>query len=142
MTDIVSGVLLTDALEIHTLEVPKARSINEDTEKADLLDWMKFFDAKSEEELNMLAQKSPAMKRATLRLLELSADEKARQLYEARLKEQRDSYARERGASNERAVAIARNMLLNGEPVDKIVQYTDLSREEVEGIGETGETGR
>jgi len=46
----------------------------------------------------MLAQKSPAMKRATLRLLELSADEKARQLYEARLKEQRDNYAREKGA--------------------------------------------
>jgi len=96
--DIINGVLLTDALEIHTLEIPKARQVNEDAERVDLLDWMKFFDAKTEEELTMLAQKSPAMKRATLRLLELSADEKARQLYEARLKEQRDSYAREKGA--------------------------------------------
>jgi len=41
--DIESGVLLTDALEIHTLEVPKARIVDEDAESADLLNWMKFF---------------------------------------------------------------------------------------------------
>jgi len=128
--DIESGVLLTDALEIHTLEVPKARKLNEDTERADLLDWMKFFDAKTEEELNMLAQKSPAMKRAALRLLELSADEKARQLYEARLKEQRDSYAREKGA----VLNVARNALDMGLSVDDIIKLTGLSHEEVEGL--------
>ena len=128
--DIESKILLTDALEIHTLEVPKARSINEDTEKADLLDWMKFFDVKTEEELNMLAQKSPAMRRATLRLLELSADEKARQLYEARLKEQRDSYAREKGA----ILNVAKNLLNAGDSVDKTVSVTGLTREEVEGL--------
>jgi predicted transposase/invertase (TIGR01784 family) len=128
--DIETGILLTDALEIHTLEVPKARIVNEDAERADLLNWMRFFDAKTEEELNMLAQKSPAMKRATLRLLELSADEKARQLYEARLKEKRDSYAREKGA----ILTVARNMIVNGESVDKIVLYTGLTREEVESL--------
>jgi len=128
--DIESGVLLTDALEVHTLEVPKARKVNEDTEKADLLDWMKFFDVKTEEELNMLAQKSPAMKRATLRLLELSADEKARQLYEARLKEQRDSYAREKGA----ILNVAKNLVGMNMPLDKIVEATGLTREEVEGL--------
>jgi len=125
-----TGILLTDALEIHTLEVPKARKVNDDAEETDLLDWMKFFDIKTEEELNMLAQKSPAMRRATLRLKELSADEKARQLYEARLKEQRDNYAREKGA----ILAVARNMIVNGESVDKIVLYTGLTREEVESL--------
>ena len=122
--------MLTDALEIHTLEVPKARKINEDSERADLLDWMKFFDVKTEEELYMLAQKSPAMKRATLRLLELSADEKARQLYEARLKEQRDNYAREKGI----ILNVAKNLLNAGDSVDKIVGVTGLTREEVEGL--------
>ena len=48
--DIESKVLLTDALEIHTLEIPKARKVIEDTEKAHLLNWMKFFDAKTEED--------------------------------------------------------------------------------------------
>jgi len=91
---------------------------------------MKFFDAKTEEELNMLAQKSPAMKRAALRLLELSADEKARQLYEARLKEQRDSYAREKGA----ILNVARNALNMGLPVDDIIKLTGLSHKEVGGL--------
>ena len=60
--------------------------------------------------------------------MELSADEKARQIYETRLKEQRDSYAREKGA----IFAIAKNMLNNGEPRDKIIMYTNLSSEEIE----------
>ena len=132
--DIESGVLLTDALEIHTLEVPKARKLDDSEEKADLLNWMKFFDIKTEEELNMLAQKSPAMRRATLRLMELSADEKARQLYEARLKEQRDSYAREQGASNERAITIAKKLLGMNIPLEKIIEATGLARDEVEGL--------
>ena len=126
--DIESGVLLTDALEIHTLEVPKARKLNADTTKADLLNWMKFFDAKTEEELKVLAQKSPTMQKATLRLIELSADEKARQLYEARLKEQRDSYAREKGA----IFAVAKNLLRRNRPIEEIVEDTGLTHEEVE----------
>jgi len=126
--DIESGIQLTDNLEIHTLEVPKTRKLNECTQKADLLNWMKFFDAKTEEELKMLAEKSPTMKKASLRLMELSADEKARQLYEARLKEQRDSYAREKGA----IFAVAKNMLMNGETYDKIIMYTNLTHEEID----------
>jgi len=126
--DIESGVLLTDNLEIHTLEVPKTRKLNECTEKSDLLNWMKFFDAKTEEELKMLAERSPTMKKASLRLLELSADEKARQLYEARLKEQRDGYARERGA----LFAVAKNMLEDGEPLDKVMKYFNLTLDDIE----------
>jgi len=125
---------LTDALEIHTLEVPKSRKVSEDAERADLLDWMKFFDVKTEEELNMLAKKSPAMKRASLRLLELSADEKARQLYEARLKEQRDNYAREQGAKKEGILLVARNALSMGLSADDIIKLTGLTREEIESL--------
>ena len=126
--DIESGVLLSDVLEIHTLEVPKARKLDADTAKADLLNWMKFFDAKTEEELKVLAQKSPTMQKATLRLMELSADEKARQLYEARLKERRDNNARDKAA----IFAIAKNLLSFGDTIDKVVKVTGLTREEVE----------
>jgi len=132
--DIESKVLLTDALEIHTLEVPKAGKADEDNERTDLLDWMKFFNIQTEEDLHMLAQKSPAMKRATLRLLELSADEKARQLYDARLKEQRDNYAREQGARQDGVLSVAKNMLADGEPIEKIIRYTGLTYEEIESI--------
>ena len=128
--DIESGVLLTDALEIHTLEVPKARKLDADTTKADLLNWMKFFDAKTEEELKVLAQKSPTMQKATLRLMELSADEKARQLYDARLKERRDNYAREKGT----VYAIAKNAIQMKLSIDDIIKLTGLTREEVEHV--------
>jgi len=70
------------------------------------------------------------MKRAALRLLELSADEKARQLYEARLKEQRDSYAREKGA----IINVARNALNMGLSVDDIIKLTGLTHEEVDAL--------
>ena len=38
--DIQNNVLLTDALEIHTLEIPKARNLNEDITNANLLNWI------------------------------------------------------------------------------------------------------
>ena len=82
----------------------------------------------------MLAERSPAMKKVTMRLLELSADEKARQLYEARLKEQRDSWARESGAVQNAMYTVAKNMLLDGEPLDKIIRYTGLSYAEIEDL--------
>ena len=78
----------------------------------------------------MLAQKSPAMKKATLRLLELSADEKARQLYEARLKEQRDNAIREKGA----IFNIAKNLLNRGMTIADISADTGLTHGEVESL--------
>jgi len=134
--DIENNVKLTDILEIHTLEIPKARKLfdNNEAQNPQLLDWMKFLDAKTEEELNLLAQKSPVMKKATMRLLELSADEKARQLYEARLKEQRDSYAREYGARQDERFVIARNLLKRNRPVNEIIEDTGLTFAEIEAL--------
>jgi len=129
--DIEGEVLLTDILEIHTLEIPKVRNLFDSVENENLLNWMKFLDVKTEEELKLLAHKSPAIKKASLRLLELSADEKARQLYEARLKEQSDNYARERGAASKMQMDIAKNMLDNGEPIEKIIMYTGLSESQI-----------
>ena len=132
--DIESGVLLTDTLEIHTLEIPKARKINEDIKNEKLLNWMKFLDAKTEEELTVLAQKSPIMKKASMRLMELSADEKARQLYEDRLKEQRDNYAREQGAVQGAMFAVAKKLLADGDSIDKIIRVTNLTHAEIESL--------
>jgi len=137
--DIENKVLLTDILEIHTLEIPKARKLFNDTETPNphLLDWMKFLDAKTEEELNVLAQKSPVMKKATVRLLELSADEKARQLYEARLKEQRDNAMREKGAATQMQLDIAKNLLNMKMSVADVSSATGLTHDEVESLLET-----
>ena len=79
-------------------------------------------------------EKSPVMKKATLRLLELSADEKARQLYEARLKEQRDSYAREQGAIKTHEAEMARSLLDLDMPIEQISSVTGLPHAEIEAL--------
>ena len=127
-----NGIAFSDLMEIHTLEIPKAREMFDCTDNTRLLDWMKFFDAKSEEELNMLAQTSPVMKKATVRLMELSADEKARELYEARLKEQRDNYAREYGAVLQARFDFAKKLLRRERAIAEIVEDTGFTYDEIE----------
>jgi len=134
--DIESSVLLTDNLEIHTLEIPKAQKMfdHPDTKNENLLNWMKFLDVKTEEELKMLAQKSPAMEKATSKLLEISADEKARALYESRLIQQLDDNSRRHGAILQAKTEIARNLLDMGLSIADVSTGTGLPIEDVEAI--------
>ena len=60
----------------------------------------------------MIAETSPQVKQAVVRLIELSADEKARALYDAREKERRDIRARERYVLKEQAFTIATSTAL------------------------------
>jgi len=62
----------------------------------ELYDWAKFINAESEEELNMVAEKNPQVKKAVVTLRKLSDDERARDMYERREKALRDLDARER----------------------------------------------
>ena len=72
----------------------------------------------------------------------LSEADRARMLYESRQKMEWDNRAREQGAREEgrsegetsRALAIAKNLLKMGMPIDKVVMTTGLTREEVEGL--------
>jgi predicted transposase/invertase (TIGR01784 family) len=59
---------------------------------------LRFLKAEKEEEFKMLAEKNPIIKKAYCKLQEMSEDEAARMLYEARLKAQRDEYSRIQGA--------------------------------------------
>lgn len=52
--------------------------------------WMSFIKAEGEKELEALAKKDPLISKAVLRLMELSADEENRLLYEAREKQRMD----------------------------------------------------
>ena len=129
--DAVNKVTFSNVLEINTLELPKLPSASDGTP---LWNWLKFLDARTEEELNMIAEKSPQVKQAVVRLIELSADEKARALYEAREKERRDNLSREKGALKEQAFAIAKNLLGIGLSVEQIIAATGLTREEIESL--------
>jgi hypothetical protein len=69
-----------------------------------------------------------------VKLRELSADERARDLYERREKQRRDENMRERWAVKQREVEIARKLINRGRPTDEIIEDTGLTREEIEGL--------
>ncbi|GHT15316.1 transposase [Planctomycetales bacterium] len=127
----------TDLLEIHTLELPKLPGKND---KTALWNWLQFFRSNKEEELSMLAKKSPQIKKAVGVLMELSADERTRLLYEEREKIRMDHsagmrYVEQRGwnaGKLEGETNIARNLLKMNLPFDDIAAATGLSRSEIE----------
>ena len=101
----------------------------------------------------MVAVKNPVIKKATLRLLELSGDEKARQVYEDRLQMRRDEYARQQWLVNQAIkdekikqqqlvnqaitdtqINIGKKLLAVNTPMDTILLATGLTTEEVNSI--------
>ena len=127
--DYEAGVEFTDLVEVHTIELGK---LPEDTDGSQLYDWAKFIDAQTEEELAVIAERNPQVRKAAVKLRRLSGDERTRDLYERHEKARRDIESQTRWARKEVTVEIARNMMADGEPVEKITRYTGLTREEVE----------
>ena len=117
----------TDIIEINTLELVKCPKTEDGTE---LWKWMYFLSASSKEEFDMIAEKSPQVKKAVVRLMELSADEQTRLLYESRQKMEWDIIARERGARRD----IAQKALKMNISIDDILALTGLTHEEVESL--------
>ena len=95
--------------------------------------WLLFLmeDGKSKtlEEIVMIDN---LIKEAEEKLERLGADPKTRHLYESREKQLRDELNRLNGAKQETAKEIAKELLLDGMPVDKVAKITKLSSEEVE----------
>ncbi|MCL2072225.1 MAG: hypothetical protein FWH07_08380, partial [Oscillospiraceae bacterium] len=100
----------------------------------------------TEEELTMIAERNPQFQPTVVRLRELSADEKARDLYERREKARRDHNMFVRGAKQEgiiegriegrgeRSVEIARNLIAMNMPMWQIEKATGLTHREIEGL--------
>ena len=96
----------------------------------ELWNWLKFLSAERKEDLEMIAERSPQVKKAVVRLMELSNDERTRLLYESRQKMEWDIQSRERGA----VMTVAKNALKKNMSVDDIADITGLSLEEIEGL--------
>ena len=120
------GIELTDLAEINTLELTK---LPDETDMTELWNWMRFMATKNMEELNMLATKSPELKKAVGVLKELSADERTRMLAEEREKAWRDEASRLDGARKEgeqigedRGRGEILNLLKSGKSPDEILR--------------------
>jgi predicted transposase/invertase (TIGR01784 family) len=88
----------------------------------------------------MLAERNSDIEKAVVCLAHLSADDKARRLYESRLKWQRDDMSRMRGAREEgerkATISIASKLLGLGMPIDQICLATGLSADEIAALPE------
>ena len=131
-----SDVEFSDLVEIHTVELKK---LPKDTDGTKLYDWAQFIAAETEEELDMIAERNPEFGRAVIKLREMSADQKARDLFERRLKEKRDAAMNAKDAERRgmKKTLEAINMLKEGKSIDIVMETTDFSRAEIEELQQT-----
>lgn len=85
------GNEFSNMLEIHVLELQK--KIND---QGAVEEWIRFFNATSEEELDMLQTKNAGIQEAIREVKMMSLNNRLRARYEAHLKRMRDEKARER----------------------------------------------
>lgn len=84
------GYEFTDTLELHVIELKKTL-----TGEGEVDDWIRFFNVKTEEDLEMIRTKNPGILEAMRILRRMSMSNPLRLWHEAHLKEVRDRRARE-----------------------------------------------
>ena len=126
---------LTDTMELHFIEIPKLRKLDNSEEISDMLEaWIAFIQSPASEVVEKLEMSKKEIKEAKDELLRLSGDDKEREKYERRkesLLEQNSLLANaEKKGENRKAIEIAKNLLdiLDDETISK---KTGLSLEEI-----------
>ncbi len=149
--------LYTDKMEFHVIELPKLpKELKENS--TDILLWAKFINAEREEEFEMLASKNTYIDSAYERLQIISQDKQKQMEYDARQKaildyNQMVLEATENGlqkgmeqglakglkqglkqGEHEKAIQIAKSMLLKNFTPDIISEITGLSLDEIHSL--------
>ena len=128
-------VILTDAIEIIILELPKIYRLKEEKDK-ELLDWLYFLENPSSKRVMDVMAENEGIKEAKEKLEEMSND-----ILMQRLAEYRESAIIEENETRKTALhkgieigrkEIAKKMKNKGMTVEEIVEITDLSKEEIE----------
>ena len=131
---------LTDAMELHFIEIPKLRKLDNSEEISDMLEaWIAFIQSPASEVVEKLEMSKKEIKEAKDELLKLSGDDKERERYERRkesLLEQNSllANAEKKGIEKGRKegiIEIAKNLILNGLDNDLIIKSTGLSLKEI-----------
>ncbi|MDR0387856.1 MAG: Rpn family recombination-promoting nuclease/putative transposase [Treponema sp.] len=135
--------IFTDLIKIITIELPK---VPEMTDRKAVWPWARFFTCKGEEEFDMLTEEYPELTKVVGTLKKLSWGERRREIafqkemwrrdraaMDAQVREEGKAEGRKEG-EKDKAVAIARNLKAMGEPVEKIVRATGVSRDVIESL--------
>ena len=133
---------LTDVMELHFIEIPKLRKLENSEDISDMLEaWITFIESPTSELIDKLEMSSDEIKEAKEELLRLSGNDKERERYEKRfesLLEQNSLLANaerkglEKGkkeGENRKAIEIAINLIKNGLDNELIRNTTGLSLE-------------
>ncbi|WP_168118785.1 Rpn family recombination-promoting nuclease/putative transposase [Paenibacillus sp. HB172176] len=129
------SLLLTDAFEVHFLELPKFERMMKDINNP-LHRWLMYLDERlSEHQLKELIEMDANIKKTEELLLRLSSDEETYRLYEARehsLMERNSLIADGVAKGIEKGKQeVIKNMLKEGVDVELIAKVTGLSIEEI-----------
>jgi predicted transposase/invertase (TIGR01784 family) len=130
------NIELTDLVEIHTLELPKLPMHQDGSE---LWSWLKLFDTQKEEDLTMLAEQKPMLRKVVGILQELSQDERARLLYEQQEKWRMDY---ESSMSNAARIGLQRGLKKGREEGMEEGMEKGMEKGRQEGLEEGLEKGR
>ncbi len=131
------NIPLTDHFQIHFIELPKFSEKIKIEES--LFDWLLFFKNENDVEedyMETLLERNKIIKKAHEKYKVFTQDEKLRDLYEARLKYQRDQSTlievAEKKGKIEGKVESSKKMKEDGVSFELISKYTGLSIEEIE----------
>lgn len=83
-----NGNVFSDIFEVHTIELKKPLTGNRPVN-----DWIRFFNAESEEDFTMIKTKNPGILKAIEKVRNFSLNPHLRLRYEAYLKDRRDQHA-------------------------------------------------
>ena len=129
--------LLSDKMGFHFFELPKLPpDVKEDNM---LLLWLSLFKAETEEELEKIkGMEVPVMSQAISAYYTITASSEFREKERLRAKARHDEaqalfHAEQKGKQKEK-IEIAQNMITDGEPIEKIIRYTGLTKESIENL--------
>lgn len=134
---------LTDTMELHFIEIPKLRKLDDTEEISDMLEaWIAFIQSPDSEIVEKLEMSKEEIKEAKSELLKMSVDSKDRYMYEKRkesilekvsLIESAEQKGIQKGleegikeGENKKTIEIAKNLIINGLENELIKNATGL----------------
>ena len=126
--------ILTDDIEMHILEIPKIN--DNEMLKDELVQWLRFIKEPENKGVERFMKENKYLEQAKKELEHLSGDPNFKRLLESRAGFLRDVdakmyVAREEG-EKKKQIEIAKKMKLKDKPIEEIIEFTGLSKEEIE----------
>ena len=124
--------LLTDDLELHIIEIPKAERNLQKNKYNKIAQWLMFLDNPNTERGEEIMKENEEVKKANSVLHVMSEDEKLQRLAELREKWDLDERSALRNAKDDGIKEVAKRMKTRGLNIEDIIDMTGLSKEEIE----------